>query len=104
MIDNINSVEYKEMFNVIESMNVNRLILLCKKLKEKKINIKTYHPVLDFRLYKKINKKASWVGIMDFSPVQHAINIGWLDGVKILKEYNIGLVQGCGMKIVYKKK
>ena len=42
--------------------------------------------------------KVYMCGIMDFSPIQHAIFLNWKEGVECLIKHNIGAnVQGCGL-------
>lgn len=101
--DNENKLK---MFWLIENKDVEGLTNMCKMLNDSKQNIgmyflhKTWRDIfVNQEEVKKI--KVYMCGVMDFSPVQHACDIKWINGLKILIKHNIGCSsQGCGLPVV----
>ncbi|AYV76515.1 MAG: hypothetical protein Terrestrivirus8_8 [Terrestrivirus sp.] len=92
-----------KMFWIIENNDAEGLTELCKQLKTNNADIGLYFMESWKTIFTKEESekiKVDMCGVMDFSPLQHACNIKWYDGVKILIDYNIGGMQGCGLSIV----
>lgn len=94
-----------KMFWIIEKKDIDELKKICEELKENKENIgmyannKLWWQVFTTEETKEI--KVYMCGVLDFSPVQHAKDIGWEEGVKCLVENNIGCAtQGSGLSLV----
>jgi hypothetical protein len=96
------------MFWAIEHKDSNTLTKICEELQNSKKDIGMY-----------FGSRVSWknvfndseaklikvylCGLMDFSPIQHAGDIGWIEGMKILFDHNIGCnIQGCGLNWIDK--
>jgi len=45
--------------------------------------------------------KVYMCGLMDFSAIQHACDIGWIKGAKILAQTNLCNVQGMGLPVIH---
>lgn len=94
-----------KMFWIIENKNIDELKQLCEELKNKNKDIGFYFKMAYwkniFTEEEAKNIKVYMCGVMDFCPLQHANDIGWLDGVKCLIDYNIGTQsQGSGLNVV----
>lgn len=95
--------QMKKIFWIIENKDENELIKMCDEINESNMCIGLYsercwHDV--FTQEESKNIKVYMCGIMDFSPLQHACDIGWLEGVKILIDNEIGLMQGAGLPVI----
>jgi hypothetical protein len=97
------SNEFK-MFWIIETGNLDDLILFCKELKKENKHVNMYwpHDMVNSIFTKEecTYMRVQFSGVLDFSPVQHACAIGFDDAVLILLHYNISLIQGSGLPTV----
>lgn len=97
-----NSIDWK-VFWAIENKDAKALTKLCEELKSSNKDVGMYFNtrVTWKNVFNDIEAKAIKVymcGLMDFSPIQHAGNIGWIEGMKILFDHDIGWkIQGCGL-------
>jgi len=97
--------DYK-MFLIIENKDLKGLKNLCNNMKEKNIytgfyfDMKPWDDIFTKKELIKKNIKVYLCGLMDFCPMQHAYDIGWLEGTKYLIDKNIGCSQGCGLGVL----
>ena len=104
MADHRQSNDWK-MFWIIENKDLKSLEQLCQQLKANNqdvgmyFNMKSWKEIFTPEEAQKI--KVYMCGLMDFSPVQHAVDINWPQGVKCLSDNQIGCqIQGCGLGII----
>lgn len=98
-----------KMFWIIENKDLESLKQLCQKFKTNNKNIGMYFQMASWRSIfteEEAHKiKVYMCGSMDFCPVQHACDIGWIPGMKCLFDSEIGCnIQGCGLPIVNREK
>lgn len=106
-ITNFHTTPDWKMFWLIENQDAVGLDQFCKELKNSNQDIGMYFRM---RCWKDVfteteakTIKVYMCGQMDFSPVQHACDIDWIEGAKILFDHNIGCnVQGCGLGCIDK--
>lgn len=96
-----------EMFWAIEEQDLERLILVCEKLKNSNKDIGMYFGMKSWKTIfsetEALKIRVYLCGLMDFSPVQHAHDIGWIEGMKTLFDFGVGCdAQGCGLDVVDK--
>lgn len=96
-----------KMFWAIENQDSETLAKLCQDLKDSNQDIGMYFKMRSWKqVFNETEAKSIKVymcGLMDFSPIQHACDIDWVDGMKILFDYDIGCkVQGMGLHTVNK--
>jgi hypothetical protein len=101
------SVDVRDMpdwkiFWAIENNDAETLTKVCQELRNTNQDIGMYFGMRSWKqVFNETEAKSIKVylcGLMDFSPIQHACDIDWVDGMKILFDYNIGCeIQGCGL-------
>lgn len=94
-----------KVFWAVENNNLQELETICRELCNEKNDIGMYFPqkmwetVFSKEEGEKI--KVYLCGSVDFSPLQHAFALDWLNGCKCLIKYNIGCrIQGQGLKVI----
>ena len=94
-----------KMFWIIENKDLSSLQQFCQQLKKNNQDVGLYFAM---KTWKEIftDKEAQQIkvylcGVMDFSPIQHALDINWLQGAQCLCDNQIGCnIQGCGLTVI----
>jgi hypothetical protein len=93
-----------KMFWTIEDKDIVKLRSICDDMKRQNKYISLYFGAKSwtdvFTEDESEKIKVYICGDMDFSPLQHAYDIGWIEGVKCLCDYKICSISGAGLPII----
>ena len=106
--DHRKSIDW-EMFWIIEKKDMPALKSLCHEMRAKNKDIGMYFKMAYWQdIFTPSEARTITVymcGSMDFSPIQHAVDIGWIHGAKCLLDNGIGYNgQGCGLPVIDSEK